>query len=180
MKIKQIRLYLMYYFFLGFVRLVQRFQRLYLKFYKHEKQMPFINSSFSDSDDVTYIALITRYLINRCTYSDKDNPDYIQEPEFFLKKRFGNCNDFAACGMGFLKTYRPWIDAKLMIVYAPDWRGHCVCLVDAVQGYIHCSNWGLDINPYPTHESAATSVRSDWNYFVIIDKNYNLQKVVIR
>lgn len=176
---KQTQLWFLYHFYLGYQRVVRRFQRLYLWFANRPKLVPIINQKFEMADDISYIALLTRYLKDYCAYSDKDTPDFMQEPELYLHRRLGNCNDTSSTLLRFIKTYRPWLSSHLMIVYAPDSRGHCICIVETKEGYLHCSNWGV-FKYYQSLNDVASSIYDNWYYYAIVDSNLNLVDVVCK
>ena len=178
---QKIKLWLMYQWYLGFTRFANRVLRFYYKFKGCKfDQMDLIHSGFQMSDDYVYAALITRYLISNCEYDDSARVDLIKDPEHFLFDRKGNCNDFSSAILSFLMRYKPYHEAHLMIVYAPEWRGHAVCCVQKNNKWFHCSNWGVQPDLHETLDQLASSIKSDWNYYVLVDEKLNLRRIVTR
>lgn len=174
-------LYLKYQFFLGVCKLINRFFRLYLRLKGCRfDQVAKIGKHFELAEDQCFVALVTRYLIENLTYSDKDKPDFIKEPEHALFDVKNNCNDFSNCILGFIKHFKPWIDSSLMIVYAPEWRGHCIVVIHTREGIYHTSNWGVFPSKYETLEQLACTIHPEWSYFVIADEKLNLKQIQVR
>lgn len=170
-------LYLKYFVFLNFCKVYNAIQLFRLKFKGcHFNQVRAINSMFENSDDAVYIALITNYLKDMIKYSDADSPDYIKDPEHTLFTWIGNCNDTSRTLCRLINQFRPWLHSNLMIVYAKNYRGHCVCYVEMKDSMIHCSNWGLYKN-FESREDVAKSIHPNWTYYAIIDHNLNIKEI---
>lgn len=175
---QKIKLQLLYLGYTWMARIANTIYAAYYKIRYRENKLDEINSLFMAVDEVPYIALITKFLQHNYAYADNEKIDIPRHPEWFLRGKTYNCNDISYCILSFLAKFRPWLDAKLMIIYAPNERGHCVCLINVKDGFIHASNYGT-VKYFNTEEDAAVNIYQNWNYYVICDSRLRLKRIVI-
>ncbi len=158
-------------------RIIFKFARLYrgiVYFFRNlagavDKTTMFeINRRFEAYSDWEYFWKVTEYIKSICKYEGTETIDVPQTPEVFFYDRKGNCNDFSMAILAMLRLFRPELDVKLLSIFTPHDRGHCVCLVKFPEGYAHASNWGV-LALYETLPKTCDSVYRDWDRYVLFD-----------
>jgi hypothetical protein len=173
---QRLKLLITYQVYLFVCRVINWLYSLWFRVTKRHSKIDEINDLFNLVDELPYISLLTKFMLTNYQYSDKEKFDLPKHPEWTLHGKIYNCNDFSYALLCFLDKFRPWVDAKLMITYAPNERGHCVCLINTQEGFVHASNYGV-VKFFNTIEDVATNLYPNWNFYVICDAKLKLKTI---
>lgn len=109
---------------------------------------------------------LVRFLHEEITFARDaelfDQVDYWQSPEEFLRRRAGDCEDYALLAQAIL--HRQGIEAYVLSLYGPGGYAHTVCLF--VEGDRYHAITQETILPLhaPSLEAAATALRPGWTW----------------